>query len=127
MRYNRTCYYCQFLNNYTCKIRNEIIPEPDLTCCRNNTWYEFHPKGVLYVVSYELKGKSYTRKYIPYFNGRRVETFQRTPNTTSVILDIPGAEKKFFKTADDYYSFYLKELHKKKRMILGAVVGDIVG
>ncbi len=121
------CDDCQFLKNNTCKIRNERISWPAFTYCQNNKTGESRPKGVMYVVSYELKGKSYNLKYIPYFNGKRAETFQRIPSETSVILEIPGAEKIFFNKADDYYSFYLKELHKKKRMILGAVVGDIIG
>ncbi len=83
--------------------------------------------GVLYVLSEELKdGKLYISR-IPYFNGKRVETFQRIPGKTAVALDKPGGGRIIFNSVDDYFVFYDNERVKKKNMILGGVVGDVVG
>ena len=83
--------------------------------------------GLLYVLSEELKGGKPHIIQIPYYNGKRVETFQRIPGKTVVALDKPGGGKMIFNSVDEYFVFYDYERVKKKNMILGGVVGDVVG
>ena len=83
--------------------------------------------GVLYVLSEELKDGKPCIRQIPYFNGNRVETFQRIPGKTVVVLDKPGRGKLIFNNVDEYFVYYDNERVKKKNMILGGVVGDVVG
>ena len=129
MRYieKNNCKYCKYLVSGICLVRNEKIGVPEFTWCRNSIFGGPTPMGVLYVLSEELKyGKPYIRQ-IPYYNGIRVETFQRIPGKTVVVIDKPGKGKLIFNSVDEYFVYYDNERVKKKNMILGGVIGDVIG
>lgn len=121
------CGHCNHLKNGLCKLRNEIITIPYWTTCQNWNNSELKPNGVLYAIVGEVKSGAIAYGDIPYFNGLRVDAIQGDSNDTNFFWESRDGHILNFKNVNEYFDFYHTELNKKKRYIIGGIIGDIIG
>jgi ADP-ribosylglycohydrolase len=123
----RHCGNCHFLKNDFCNIRNEKIESSHWTTCQNCDTYNIKPDGVIMTIVGEVKNRSISYSTIPYYNGVRADTIQDGYNDTQVQWVGKDGNKLIFKDVSEYLSFYETERIKKKKFIMGAIIGDVVG
>lgn len=121
------CGHCNQFENELCKLRNEKITIPYWTTCQNWNTNELKPNGVMFAIVGEVKSGAIAYGDIPYYNGLRVDTIQEGSNDTKVYWESQDGQILYFKDVAEYLDFYETELNKKKRYIIGGIIGDIIG
>jgi len=121
------CGNCFHFKNNICILRNEKIDISHWTTCRNWNSKASTPAGVIFAIVGEVKNRAVSYSNIPYYNGLRVDTVQDGYNDTKVVWTGRDGQKVDFKDTDAYLQFYEGERIKKRRYILGAIAGDIIG
>ena len=121
------CGNCFHFKNKCCNLRNEEIEISHWTTCRNWNSKELTPAGVIFAIVGEVKNKVGSYSNIPYYNGLRVDTIQEGLNDTCVVWESKEGHKIVFKDVREYLAFYETERIKKKKYIMGAIIGDIIG
>jgi hypothetical protein len=121
------CGHCVHYKNGLCELRNELIKIPYWTTCQNWNSQGIKPKGVIYAIVAEVKNGSISYGEIPYYNGVRVDAIQKGSSDTEIVCYYKDGDILKFKDAREYLEFYSLQLSKKKKYIMGAVIGDIIG
>lgn len=121
------CGHCNHFENGLCKLRNEIITIPYRTTCHNWNKNEIKPTGVIFAIVGEVKSGALAYRDIPYYNGQRVDSIQEGSNDTWVYWESQDGQILNFNDVAEYLVFYESEQNKKKRYIIGGIIGDIIG
>ena len=123
-----SCGTCLHLKNDICSLRNEFIELPNLTTCENCNDKVLKPTGTLFSLIDEVRGSKVTHHVVPYFNGSRIDTYTGD-GLTDTFLGLKNADETVlvFEDVREYLTFYDTEKEKKKKYILGAIIGDCIG
>lgn len=124
---NKNCATCHHLKIDTCILRNELVELPNWTNCENWNVETLTPTGTLFSMINEAKNKVITHHIIPYFCGARVDAYREGLENSYLGLKTMDETTLVFEDVNEYLTFYKKEQEKKKRYILGAVIGDCIG
>jgi len=121
------CGHCCNLENGLCALRNEAIILPFWTTCNNMNDAYNKPEGVIYAIVSERNNGPVSYAHIPYYNGLRADTFYDDSTGNNVLWESKDGQKLRFDNVDDYLTFYKTELNKKRKLIVGAIIGDVIG
>ena len=121
------CGNCFHFKINCCILRNEEIEISHWTTCRNWNSKALTPAGVIFAIVGEVINTVGSYSNIPYYNGSRVDTIQEGSNDTCVVWKSKEGHKIVFKDVREYLAFYETERIKKKKYIMGAIIGDIIG
>lgn len=121
------CYSCKYYSDALCSLRNEPVSLPAWTMCMNRNRDGVPITGPMYAIVCEVKNKAGAYCSIPYYRGLRADTVQEDGGNTKVVWISDFREKLEFADVEAYMEFYETETMKNKKLILGAVIGDIIG
>lgn len=122
------CGNCHHFTKDICKLRNEEVGiSPHWTTCRNWNTSQLKPIGLMMAIVGEVKNRAVAYHTIPYFNGIRVETKQDGSKDTVVIWENKEGQKRLFKDVKEFLAFVENQQEKKKKYIMGAIIGDTIG
>ena len=121
------CESCNYFRDDFCRLRSEVIDFPFWTTCMNRNRPGRMIDGVICAIVCEVKNRGGSYCEIPYYNGIRADTVQEGSGDTRVVWRGNAGEELVFDDVRAYLEFYRRESEKKKKFIIGAVAGDIIG